>query len=144
MADRRYLPDVNVLIALSDPEHAGHRAAVEWYRQIEDDCFLLCSVTEAGFVRLTAAPQVGGREMKEAMAMLRAITRLPNSAQLPMPGSWLKLVEPFASRLHGYRQVTDALLLGLVIESGAILVTLDQRVEALASGEFQGNLLTLR
>jgi hypothetical protein len=78
------------------------------------------------------------------MAMLRAMTRLRNSAQLPMPGSWLKLVEPFASRLHGYRQATDALLLGLAIESGAILVTLDQRVEALAGEEFKSNLLTLR
>jgi predicted nucleic acid-binding protein len=41
------------------------------------------------------------------------------------------------------RQVTDALLLGLAIRNGAILVTLDLRIQALAGEAYAANLLTL-
>ena len=82
--------------------------------------------------------------MSEALEMLREIKELPNVAHLAMEGSLLSLVAPLASRLHGYRQVTDALLLGLAIESRSILVTLDRRIEALAGSEFKDHLLTLQ
>ena len=143
MPEPRYLLDVNVLIALSEPEHVGHSVAVRWYQRIGETSFLLCPVTEAGFVRLTASPLVGGRSIKEALAMLRAMQNLPNCAHLALDQSWLELVAPFTARLHGYRQVTDALLLGLAIRTGSILVTLDRRIEALAGNEFSNHLLTL-
>ena len=144
MSESGYLPDVNVLIALSDPEHMGHSAATRWHRNGADARFLLCSMTEAGFVRLAASPTVGGRKMSEAFELLREIRELPHVEDLAMNGSLLELVSPFASRLQGYRQITDALLLGLAIQSGAILVTLDRRIEALAGSEFRKHLLTLQ
>ena len=144
MPERAFLTDVNVLIALSDPEHVGHPAVNRWYRKNQDARILLCCVTEAGFVRLAASPSVGGRKMSDALEMLRQIKELPSVSHLAMQGSLLSLVAPFAARLHGYRQVTDALLLGLAIENKAILVTLDRRIEALAGAEFQSHLLTLQ
>jgi uncharacterized protein len=138
------LPDVNVLIALVEPEHAGHQAALKWHRKIAGSRLFLCAVTESGFVRLTASPHVGGQNMEVAIALLREIEDLPNCAHLPILQSWLELVAPFATRLHGYRQVTDALLLGLAIENNSILVTLDRRIEALAGSEFQEHVLTLQ
>jgi predicted nuclease of predicted toxin-antitoxin system len=45
--------------------------------------------------------------------------------------------------MHGYRQVTDAMLLGLAICNDAVLVTLDQKVQSLAGEKFKANLLTL-
>ena len=68
---------------------------------------------------------------------------MPNNAHLPVSPSWLSLVQPLTPRLHGYRQVTDALLLGLAIRNGAILVTLDHAVQALAGAAYAANLLTL-
>ncbi len=47
------------------------------------------------------------------------------------------------SSLHGYRQVTDALLLGLAIRNEAILVTLDRSIQALAGEAYAANVLTL-
>jgi predicted nucleic acid-binding protein len=43
----------------------------------------------------------------------------------------------------GYRQVSDALLLGLAIRNGVTLVTLDCRIQALAGESYAPNLLKL-
>ena len=143
MSEYAYLPDVNILIALTDPEHIGHARTIAWHRQIGAARLLLCPVTESGFVRLSTMPNVGGRQMSEALARLRMIAALPNCESLPIDHSWLELIQPLTSRLHGYRQVTDALLLGLAIRNDAVLVTLDRSIQALAGQEFQANLLTL-
>lgn len=143
MSDRRYLPDVNTLIALTDPEHGSHPLALDWHREIGDSRLLLCTVTESGFVRLSANPLVGGREMSEAIRRLQRIATLPNCDFLPMEHSWLKLIEPFAPCLQGYRQVTDALLLGLAIHANARLVTFDRGLKSLAGSEHAANLLVL-
>jgi toxin-antitoxin system PIN domain toxin len=143
LTEHSYLPDVNILIALTDPEHIGHSSTIAWHRQIGASRLLLCPITESGFVRLSTMPNVGGRQMSEALARLRMIAALPNCENLPIEHSWLELIQPLTPRLHGYRQVTDALLLGLAIRNEAILVTLDLRVQALAGESYAANLLTL-
>jgi hypothetical protein len=143
LTEPRYLLDVNVLLALSDCDHVSHPLASGWFARIGNARFQLCAITESGFVRLASSPLLGNRNVPDAMALLRQLGEFPNCGYLPIQRPWLQLVAPFASRLHGYRQVTDALLLGLAIESGAILVTLDRRIEALAGSEFRENLLVL-
>ena len=140
----KYLPDVNVLVALSDQEHEQFRPANEWFQKIEPEArFVLCPLTEAGFVRLCAAPHVGHREFSDAVDLLRDMTTLPNYDYWPINVSWLEIVQPFAARLHGYRQVTDAYLLGLAIKQGGILVTLDTHIAPLAGPQFAEHVLTL-
>ena len=143
MTERAYLPDVNILIAISDPEHAAHHAAAAWHQSIGSARFFLCPVTEGGFVRLMTNPLIGGESMSDAILLLREIAALPNVAHLPVARTWLELIEPLIPRLHGYRQVADALLLGLAIRNGAILVTLDRAIQALAGESYAANLLTL-
>ena len=138
-----YLPDVNIWVALSDPAHIAHEPATEWLRGSHGARLLLCPVTEAGFVRIAASPLVGKKSIADAMRMLEEIAALPNVAHLPISNSWLELVRPITPHLHGYRQVTDALLLGLAIRQNAVLVTLDRRIQALAGEAYAANLLTL-
>jgi toxin-antitoxin system PIN domain toxin len=140
---RAYLPDVNIWVALSDPAHAAHELATEWLLGSRGASLLLCPVTEAGFVRIAASPLVGKKSIADAMRMLQEIASLPNVAHLPVAPTWLELIVPFARRLVGHRQVTDALLLGLAIHNGAILVTLDGAIQALAGEAYAANLLTL-
>lgn len=135
-----FLPDVNIWVALSDPAHIAHERATNWLLGSRDARLLLCPVTEAGFARIVASPLVGKKTVAEAMRMLAEIAALPNIAHLPVAPSWLELIAPFARRLQGYRQVTDALLLGLAIRHHAVLVTLDRQIQALAGQEFQANL----
>jgi len=143
LSEPAYLPDVNVLVALSDPSHIHHLAADNWRQRIGIARFLLCPITEAGFVRLMANPSIGGLSMSGAILLMQQIAALPSCESLPIEHSWLELIQPLAPRLHGYRQVTDALLLGLAIRSGAILVTLDRRIQALAGEAYAANLLIL-
>ena len=143
MSEPAYLPDVNVLVALSDPSHIHHLKADNWRQRIGIARFLLCPITEAGFVRLMANPSIGGLSMSGAILLMQQIAALPSCESLPIEHSWLELIQPLAPRLHGYRQVTDALLLGLAIRSGAILVTLDRRIQALAGEAYAANLLIL-
>lgn len=141
----KYLPDVNVLIALSNEDHAQFLLANKWFQKIEPEArFVLCPLTEAGFVRLSAAPHVGRREFSDAVALLREMETIPNYDYWPIGESWLEAVQPFASRLHGYKQVTDAYLLGLAIKQGGILVTLDTHIAPLAGAQFAEHVLTLR
>jgi predicted nucleic acid-binding protein len=128
---------------LSDPAHASHEQATDWLLGSHGARLLLCPVTEAGFVRIAASPLVGKKSIADAMRMLEGIRALPNVAHLPISLSWLELIQPIAPRLLGYRQVTDALLLGLAIRNGAILVTLDRSIQALAGEAYAANLLTL-
>ena len=143
LSEPAYLPDVNVLVALSDPSHVHHQTADNWRQRIGNAHYLLCPITESGFVRLMANPSIGGLSMSDAILLLHEIAALPNCESLPIEHSWLELIQPLAPRLHGYRQVTDALLLGLAIRNNAVLVTLDRRIQALAGEAYAANLLTL-
>lgn len=143
MSEPAYLPDVNVLVALSDPSHVHHRTADNWRLRIGNARFLLCLITEGRFVRLMANPSIGGLSMSDAILLLQEIAALPNCENLPLEHSWLELIQPLTPRMHGYRQVTDALLLGLAIRNGAVLVTLDRSIQALAGEAYAANLLTL-
>jgi predicted nucleic acid-binding protein len=128
---------------LSDPAHIAHEQANNWLLGSHSVRLLLCPLTEVGFVRIAASPLVGKKSIPDAIRMLKEIAALPNVAHLPISYSWLELIQPFTPRLHGYRQVTDALLLGLAIRSGVTLVTLDRRIQALAGETYAANLLTL-
>ena len=143
MSNLAYLPDVNLLVALSDPSHVHHLAADNWRQRIGIARFLFCPITESGFVRLMANPIIGGLSMSCAILLLQEIAALPNCENLPLVDSWISLIQPLTPRLHGYRQVTDALLLGLAIRNEAILVTLDRAIQALAGETYAANLLTL-
>jgi len=50
----RSLLDINVLIALMDPDHAFHARAHEWWRQ-EARPWASCPLTENGLVRIMAS-----------------------------------------------------------------------------------------
>ena len=140
---RRWLPDVNVLMALAHTEDSAHEVATEWHASLGDGRLCLCSVTEAGFVRLTAPHKIGARSMAKAISMLREIAALPQVENLDIRGSWLELCAPLMSRLQGHNQVTDAMLLGLAIRNDLVLVTLDRGFEMMAAPEYRANLLTL-
>jgi hypothetical protein len=58
-------------------------------------------------------------------------------------GIWVDLTAPFAARISGHQQVTDAFLLGLAIKENGVLVTFDKGIQYMASAEFSQNVLLL-
>jgi predicted nucleic acid-binding protein len=56
---------------------------------------------------------------------------------------WADVTAPFAARVAGHQQVTDAYLLGLAIKEKGVLVTFDKAIKYLAGSDYSSNLLVL-
>ena len=143
MSKARYLPDVNVLLALTIRSHELYSVATQWFATRGSSEFLLCPLTETSFLRLSTDPKIGAQQLREAIFLLREFSALPGFRYLPIPDSWLNLTAPFLWRLHGHKQVTDAYLLGLAMREDAVLVTLDTRIQSWAAPDYNQHLLTL-
>lgn len=128
-----HLLDVNVLVALAWPNHVHHLRARAWFRDYRDDGWATCSITQAGFVRVSsnraAIPEA--RSPAEAIALLRQIVDLPCHVFLTddVPVTADEVVEPM--RIVSYRQVTDAHLLTLAVRCESRLATFDRGIPEL-------------
>ncbi len=143
LAKRRFLVDVNVLLALPDVDHVHHVAALRWFNQDGGGDWGTCIFTESGFIRIMANPRIGGCSVAEATSILALLTQQPGHRFWPMLDSWNALTEPFAERLFGHQQATDACLLGLAVRADGVLVTMDKALAYLAGTKYRNNLLLL-
>jgi uncharacterized protein len=143
---RRNLLDTNVLIALTGLEHPQYPSAQRWFDSLADgEQWGICPLTEAGYVRVVTNPTSGPimQSFLQASAILKDLAQRPDYCYWPITESWVKLTAPFASRISGHQQVTDAYLLGLAIREDGVLVTFDRGLKYLAGQEFRRNLLVL-
>ena len=142
---RRTLLDVNVLVALTSREHPQYPKAHRWFDSLAGQEWGICPLTEAGYVRVVTNPASGPiiRTFFQAAAILDDLAQRPAYRYWPISGSWATLTQPFAARITGHQQVTDAYLLGLAIEEDGVLVTFDRGLTHLAGPEFRRNLLVL-
>ena len=127
------LLDVNLLLALAWPNHVHHGAALKWFKIDQKEGWATCSVTQSGFIRVSSNRAIipEARTPGEAAVLLREIIGLPNH------NFWVDDISLVASRfadmsrIHGFRQVTDAHLLALALRHGGRLATLDRSVRGL-------------
>ena len=142
---RRNLPDANVLIALTDPEHQHHRKARDWFTS-KRGIWGVSPLTEAAYFRITTNPAIhpSRRTLGQSIAILQSLKELhEHHAYWEIKESWVDLTAPFASRITGHQQVTDAYLLGMAIKEDGVLVTFDRGLKYLAGPEFAKNLLKI-
>ena len=143
MTGSKYLLDLNVLIALADRDHRHHAAARRWFESDGETNWGTCLLTEAGFIRVMANPRMGGYGVAKATEILAILTRRSGHRFWPMVDDWNTLSAPFAERIFGHQQVTDACLLGLAVKQDGILVTMDKAIAYLAGDKYARNLLLL-
>ena len=129
------LLDVNVLIALAWPNHVHHDAARAWFGERRQDGWATCLLTEAGFVRVSCNPLVVKHTVTplDAIAVLERLTRLGPHTFWPLDQSITRLPVSIGTRLQGYRQISDAVLLATAIQRRGQLATLDASLAALVS-----------
>jgi toxin-antitoxin system PIN domain toxin len=137
----RYLVDVNALIAFLDEDHIHHELAKQWF-QSPGLHWSICPFVEAGLLRHLVRPRTGGLSIAAATQALSRLRQWPGYRYQPIDSDWQTLTQPFAKRLFGHRQITDAFLLGLAIRHGLILVTFDRAMLHLA-GEYTNHILLL-
>jgi toxin-antitoxin system PIN domain toxin len=124
------LLDVNVLVALFQPDHVHHDLAHDWFAHNRRAGWATCPVTETGLVRLLA----NSRFHTGGIAVSAVVERLRRFRSDPAHEWWeanISLADPALFELtaiQGHRQVTDVYLAGLAHARGGKLVTFDRAV----------------
>src|SRR5437016_4889027 len=128
--NRIALLDVNVLIALFDPEHIHHEIAHDWFAENHRLGWATCPLTENGFLRVLGNPARGG----ETTRVPHLVTHLRKFCTSGHHHFWADAVSLLdetlfnATLFRGYRQLTDIYLLGLAVKRGGRFVTFDEGV----------------
>jgi len=133
---RVFLPDINILIALHDPQHVGHNKAHSWFTSEGQRGWATCPLTENGFARIishTIYPNsVSG--VTDALQILGNMITTHSVSYQFLPDSVSlndrSLFDP--SLIAGPKQITDIYLLGLCQQYGGTLVTLDSGITTTA------------
>ena len=127
----RALLDVNVVIALLDPDHAFHERAHDWWLKNAKSGWASCPIVENGVVRIMSNPAYSP---KARFTPADLISRLGQFAAQTNHEFWpddvsLRDEKIFmAERMHSSRQLTDLYLLALAARHGGTLATFDQGI----------------
>ena len=101
----RALLDVNVLIALLDPDHVQHQTARAWLVDNADAGWASCPITENGCVRIMALPGYSNPLPASAVVeRLRTATRTPYHSFWADDVSLLDAAVADSSRIMGPSQ----------------------------------------
>ena len=144
MTDPVYLLDVNVLVAMMWPPHRFHERANRWFEGLNEARWATCSFTQAAVVRLLSNESFASLLLEPAKAaqLLAENLRRPGHVFWPMDIGYAEAIFPFASRIVGHRQVTDAYLLGLAMHKNGRLATMDRSISTLLSKEAAARFIT--
>ena len=128
-----FLLDVNVLIALMWPAHESHAQVQDWFSRKSRQGWATCPFTQAAFVRIVTNPAFSRDAVTplEAMKLLGANLNHSSHRFWADEISFVRATQPFARRLAGHQQVTDAYLVGLAIHKRSTLATMDRALLAL-------------
>jgi toxin-antitoxin system PIN domain toxin len=124
------LLDVNLLIALFDPDHVHHDLAHDWFEDNRGRGWATCPLTENGFVRVVAHPKyTDGTERVEVL--VDRLRRFCASRDHQFWPAAVTLTAPalfHAAFLTSYKQLTDIYLLGLAKSMSGRLATFDRSI----------------
>ncbi|MDD5261432.1 MAG: PIN domain-containing protein [Methylacidiphilales bacterium] len=124
----RTLLDINVVIALLDPDHAFHDRAHAWWAAHAKRGWASCPLTESGVVRI-----MSNRSYSRNAHFMPGdlISRLQKFAGQTNHEFWpddLSIRDDAifsAERIHSSRHLTDLYLLALAVKHGGKLATFD-------------------
>lgn len=125
----RALFDVNVLVALHDPQHVHHDIAVDWLEAHAVEGWASCPITQNGCLRVLSLPAYP--HVHRAGELIQALRPSfagelhefwPDDISLMQEGRLL------TDQVHGHRQLTDLYLLALAVHRQGCFVTFDTRI----------------
>lgn len=128
------LLDVNVLVALFDPDHIHHEAAHAWFAAHRTSGWASCPLTENGLVRVLANPSYAPNPERPSAVLARLRTFCASGHHVFWPDDVsLRDVRIFRASLPvTSRQLTDVYLLALAKRKGGCLATFDRSIPSTA------------
>jgi uncharacterized protein len=124
------LLDVNVLIALLDPDHLNHADAHRWFGSGDRERWATCPLTINGCVRILSGSGYLSQPFpsSEAASLLRERCAHGDHESWPADISLLDESRFHLSKLSGSKQLTDVYLLALAVAHRGKLVTFDRSI----------------
>ena len=125
----RSLLDVNVLIALLQPDHAHHAVAHDWWRINRSAGWASCPLTQNGFIRIVSQPKY-----PRPLPIARALDLLAEEIEGTDHSFWaddlslLDMQRFVREQILGPKQLTDVYLLALAVKNDGRLVTFDRTI----------------
>ena len=127
----RALLDINVIIALLDPDHVFHDRAHRWWAANAKQGWASCPLSENGVVRIMANPAYS-RTVRltpsDLILRLRTFTGHSNHQFWPDDISLFDQAIFASDRIHGANQIADVYLLALAVEHNGRLATFDKNI----------------
>lgn len=127
------LPDLNVWLALSIPQHAHHLPAMAWFQSGSNGTVLFCRTTQQGFLRLltteaiTAPYGLTPHSNRKAIALVNGIMDDPRIELAEGPemlwGQWMRFAD---AKQASPKLWMDAYLAAFALACGYQLVTFDK------------------
>jgi toxin-antitoxin system PIN domain toxin len=127
---RPVLLDVNVLVALFDPDHIHHEVAHDWFAENRHRGWATCPVTENGFLRVLTHPAYGSpvASVSDLVERLRAFCGTEGHLFWP-DGVSLRDENVFdTAAAISHRQLTDIYLVGVALAHRGALATFDRSI----------------
>jgi toxin-antitoxin system PIN domain toxin len=124
------LLDVNVLVALFDPEHGNHEDAHIWFGRNRRQGWATCPITINGCVRVLSNPSY--RTVKATAAeVVRRLHSLCSNADHHFWSDSVTLTDEslfHSTLIGGHQKITDAYLLALAVRNHGKLATFDRAI----------------
>jgi toxin-antitoxin system PIN domain toxin len=143
----RALLDVNVVIALLDPDHAFHERAHDWWELHAKSGWASCPLTENGVVRIMSNPAYSpGSNLTagDLISRLRLFAQQTNHEFWPDDISLRDESVFDVQRIHGSRQIADLYLLALAARHKGRVATFDRGIPLSAvTAAKAGNLVVI-
>lgn len=125
-----YLLDANVLIALMDPAHVHHVAAVRFFPRAQKTGWATCPLTENAFLRILGRPTYPNGPGSPQLARQLLIQYRAAVGHQYWPDD-LSYCDPSRfPHLPALSALTDLYLLALAVKRGARFATFDTTMDA--------------
>jgi toxin-antitoxin system PIN domain toxin len=127
----RRLLDINVLLALCDPNHIDHQRVQTWFAKIGSQAWASCPITQNGFVRILSNPAYPGLTGNVSAAATLLQRLLHHKGHEFWPDDYSIVAGAVdLNRATGSKQITDLYLLGLAVRRKGRFTSLDTRMPA--------------
>ena len=134
MAEPIALLDVNVLIALVDPQHVHHEPSHRWFQDHGGHGWATCPLTQNALLRILGNPRYpnspGGPVV--VMSLLQGLLAHPAHVFWSDALSWDAAGVFMGDGLLHHGQITDTYLLALAVHHQGTLVSFDSRLSSKA------------
>ena len=124
------LLDVNVLIALLDPQHVQHDPAHHWFAQHSSAGWATCPLTQNGVLRILGHPRYPNSPGSPAavMPLLKGLLSHPHHHFWADALSWSVTSAIRGDQVLAHGQITYVYWLALAVHHQGMLVSFDFRI----------------